>query len=210
MSDTIYLKLEQNASVDKKTATVGDIASIWGTDSALVNKIKTIKVQTFEQKEKSRYIISALYVIQLITSQFPAVTIENIGEADMLIEYKQNGNQDMKKSLEYIKVFFVCVIVFFGAAFAIMTFNTDVNTKSLFHELYYQFTGNESNGFTVIEAMYSVGLAVGILVFYNHFGKKKITKDPTPIEVEMRKYEKDINTTLIDGVNRKAYHKDVQ
>ena len=36
----------------------------------------------------------------------------------------------------------------------------------------------------------------------SYFGPKKLTKDPTPIEVEMRKYERDINQTLIDGHNR--------
>lgn len=210
MSETIYIKMEQNASVDKKTATIADIASVYSTNSSLVNKVKTIKVLTFEQDKKSRYIVSAMYVIQLIASQFPGVTIQNIGETDMLVEYKQNKTAQIKKPVEYTKVALVCIIIFFGAAFAIMTFNTDVNTTDLFQRLYYQFTGKQSSGFTIIEATYSIGLAVGIIVFYNHFGKKKITKDPTPIEVEMRKYEKDINTTLIDGVNRESCHKDVK
>ncbi|MFR4318135.1 MAG: hypothetical protein ACLT2Z_00835 [Eubacterium sp.] len=45
-------------------------------------------------------------------------------------------------------------------------------------------------------------MGVGILIFYNHFGTKKLSKDPTPIEVEMRKYEMDVNQTLITGHNR--------
>ena len=53
-----------------------------------------------------------------------------------------------------------------------------------------------------MEVSYSIGLAVGILVFYNHFGPKKLSKDLTPIEVEMRKYETEINQALIDGHNR--------
>ena len=53
-----------------------------------------------------------------------------------------------------------------------------------------------------MEVSYSIGLAVGILVFYNNFGPKKLSKDPTPIEVEMRKYETEINQALIDGHNR--------
>ena len=53
-----------------------------------------------------------------------------------------------------------------------------------------------------LELTYAIGLAVGITVFYNHFGPKKITKDPTPIETEMRKYENEINDALVDGHNR--------
>ena len=53
-----------------------------------------------------------------------------------------------------------------------------------------------------MEVSYSIGLAVGILVFYNHFGPKKLSKDPTPIEVEMRNMKTEINQALIDGHNR--------
>lgn len=76
-------------------------------------------------------------------------------------------------------------------------------------ESYELVTGQESNGFTVMEIMYSVGIAVGIIVFYNHFGGKRITKDPTPIEVQMRLYEDDVNTTLVEGCNRKETSIDV-
>lgn len=60
----------------------------------------------------------------------------------------------------------------------------------------------QEQGRKILEYCYSIGLGVGIIIFYNHFGPKKLTKDPTPIEVEMRKYERDINQTLIDGHNR--------
>lgn len=209
MQDTIYIKMDKNKTVYDKEAKIGDIASLYSSNEKLLNRIKSIKVMTFNDKKKTRYIISVLYIIKLINEEFPNAEIENIGEMDMLLEYKENNKKNTGKWIEYIKVSFVCIIIFFGSAFAIMTFNTDVNTKDLFSNLYYQFTGMESDGFTVIEAGYSIGLPIGIIVFYNHFGSKKITKDPTPVEVEMRKYEDDINTTLIEGINRKECHKDV-
>lgn len=36
-----------------------------------------------------------------------------------------------------------------------------------------------------------------MIFFFNHFGKGKITQDPTPMEVQMRVYEDDVNKTLI-------------
>ena len=56
----------------------------------------------------------------------------------------------------------------------------------------------------MLEASYSVGLGVGILIYFNHFGKKKMTADPTPLEIEMRLYEDQINDTLIEGDSRSA------
>ena len=50
----------------------------------------------------------------------------------------------------------------------------------------------------------AIGLAIGIIVFFNHVGKRRITKDPTPIEVEMREYESLVNTALIETADREG------
>ena len=83
-----------------------------------------------------------------------------------------------------------------------MTFNNDVDIGTLFSQIYSQVTGHVSSGFTILEVSYSVGLGVGILFFFNHFGKKKITSDPTPMQVRMRLYEDNVNTTLLEDAGR--------
>ena len=80
----------------------------------------------------------------------------------------------------------------------------------MFEKICKLVAGSKNTGKTVMEVSYSIGLAVGILVFYNHFGPKKLSKDPTPIEVEMRKYETEINQALIDGHNRQEGKMDVK
>ena len=42
-----------------------------------------------------------------------------------------------------------------------------------------------------------------------NFGKKRFTVDPTPMEVQMRLYENDIQTTLIEDSARKGEEIDV-
>jgi stage V sporulation protein AA len=90
-----------------------------------------------------------------------------------------------------------------------MAFNNDVQVHEVFVQIFKLVTGHENDGFSVLEGGYCIGLGAGILIFYNHFGKKKLSKDPTPLEIEMRLYENDINNTLIDGVKRKNEHIDV-
>ena len=63
--------------------------------------------------------------------------------------------------------------------------------------------------FTLLEGTYSLGLALGIIVFYNHIGKRKLTQDPTPIAVEMRTYEADINKSLVELAEREGKTIDV-
>ena len=91
---------------------------------------------------------------------------------------------------------------FFGAAFSIMTFNNDVDTGKLFSQIYTQVTGQTSNNFTILEIAYSIGIGLGILFFFNHFGRMKITNDPTPMQVQMRLYEDDVNKTIIEDIDR--------
>ena len=71
------------------------------------------------------------------------------------------------------------------------------------------YTHLQPDGFGLMEAGYSVGLAIGILVFFNHIAVKKLNTDPTPLEVEMRLYEENICKTLIDQAGRKEKEIDV-
>ena len=83
-----------------------------------------------------------------------------------------------------------------------MTFHNDVDIQKLFGQLYEQFTGQVSDGFTILEVTYSVGIGLGVLVFFNHFAGKKLTADPTPLEVEMRSYEDQVDTTVLEASRR--------
>lgn len=49
-----------------------------------------------------------------------------------------------------------------------------------------------------------------IIIFYNHIGRRKYEKDPTPLEVEMRLYEDDANTAIINESAREAKEQDVK
>ena len=62
---------------------------------------------------------------------------------------------------------------------------------------------------TAREVGYSIGLPVGILLFFNHFTSWKFSLDPTPLEVEMRLYEENVNKTLIQNEERKEDDIDV-
>ena len=102
-----------------------------------------------------------------------------------------------------LKVFIVCVLIFFGSAFTIMAFNNDISIDGVFEKFYFQMTGKEKPQVSVLEIFYAIGLAVGIIIFFNHIGKKKLSDDVTPIQVEMNKHNKDSYETIIDKVKEK-------
>lgn len=202
------MKIPRNIQVDHKDITLGDIAKFECTDKDVINNIKTIKIIKIPDSKNNRFIFSVLKIMELIHQVYPDLEINNLGEIDFIIDYEILRNQN--KIISILKLVMVCLTVSIGAAFAIMTFNNDVGVATVFKKVYKLIMGTESTSYMIIELTYSIGIFLGILVFFNHFGPKRITTDPTPIEVEMRLYEDDINTTLIEGVNRKQVHIEVE
>ena len=90
-----------------------------------------------------------------------------------------------------------------------MAFHNDIGINDVFSKVYEMVTGQAGDGYGILELSYSIGLAVGITLFFNHIGGRRITKDPTPIEVEMRVYEKDVNNALIETADREGKTIDV-
>ena len=104
---------------------------------------------------------------------------------------------------------FVALSVFFGSAFTIVTFNKDASVEEIFPMIYRLTEGAERSGPGELEVAYSIGLPLGIILFFNHFLRKKIDSDPTPLQVQMRQYEKDVNATIIENASREGKKEDV-
>ena len=211
-SETLYLKIPQNTIVTDRHVTLGDIAQMECTDMSIVRQLKQKKIFSFQDVKKQEknvfQVFSILKIIELIHEDYPNVDVTNEGEQDFIVEYIPNP--DKPKWLEVVKVVLLCIVIFFGSAFTIMAFNNDVSVPDIFSKLYLQIMGRESSGMTELEVSYCIGLSLGIMVFFNHIGKKKITADPTPIQVEMRKYEQDIDTAFIENAGRKGHSIDVK
>lgn len=211
MSEILYLKFEKNTATYNRTVTIGEVGELQCADQAIVNRLKTEKLHTFQDIKKGKHscaarkVFSILDVVEKIHAVYPNLEIQNMGETDFVVEYSTKPKEN--SVVTFLKVSVVCLICFFGSAFSIMAFNEDVSTADLFGNFYQLMTGQESNGFTILELTYSLGLSVGIVAFFNHIGGRRLTKEPTPIEVEMRVYEEDVNTTLIHTASRNGSHK---
>lgn len=201
----VYVKAERNVEVSKPEIRLGDVLQIECADPELLAEIKEIRLLTFhetDRKKENRAAVSMIRVVQSIHKKFPDLEIQNVGEIDFIITCKKE--KDAGKIPHFIKTVCVVLISFFGAAFSAMAFNNDVDTVKMFGQIYELVTGRPSDGFTILEITYSLGLIIGILVFFNHFGKSRTSVDPTPLEVEMRLYENDIQTTLIENYSRNS------
>lgn len=205
---TVYLNIAQITEVRTKDVFLKDVATVYCSDTNIQNKCNALKLRTIRENKPHCYVENVLDVIRNLEQIDPSIQVNNVGEVEFIIDYIPPAKPN--HAWQWLKTFFVAVVCFCGASFAIMTFNNDVSASDVFKQMYLLITGTESDGFTVIEIGYSIGLAVGIILFFNHFAKWKVNADPTPLEVEMRLYEENINKTVIQNDGRKEQQIDVE
>ena len=202
MKETVYLKAAKNTKVQSPSVTVGDVADIFCSDKPTMAKCQAAKLFVAHSDKQKYYTFSILEVIEALQKVDPSLEFQNLGEMDFVVNYQPKPEK--KGAADYIKTIFVCAVALAGAAFAIMTFNNDGCVKDVFANFYKMVMGKEQEGVTIIEIAYSIGLPVGIMGFFNHFSKLKFSTDPTPLEVQMRTYEKEVDDTLIENAERKG------
>lgn len=203
----VYIKAEESVCLNYKDIKLKDVLSLYCTDKDVEQEIKNQSIYYFMGDNDQRKCFSVLKVIEVIKEVDKTLDVINMGPQDFIVYYK--NKQAESKFMHYGKIIFVVLIAFFGASFSIMTYNTDVGIEQLFYNVYEMIMGNAPTGPNILHISYAVGLALGITIFFNHAGKIKLNDDPTPFEVQMRLYERDVNDTLMINAGRKEEEEDV-
>lgn len=198
---TVYIKPELSSLVENTRVTLSDVAQVYAYDEKLAKEIGAIEVLHIQKKKKQKTAMSVLRLVRLISDYRSDITVVNLGEKDFIVEYKPP--EKTKRALELLKTFCVSLIVFAGSAFTIMTFNEDASVDKVFQKFYQLVLGN-GNGNGWLEVSYSIGLPLGIILFFNHFTTAKIDSDPTPLQIQMRQYEQNEETTIIENASREG------
>ncbi len=199
----IYIKPDKKANKTGPGAVkIKDIAEV-SAEGGLKKQVENIHLLNIDGDEKKNYLISVIDIVEKINNALPGHTINNLGEQDTVIEYSP---KEKKQNVLWLctKIAFVCLVLLAGSATAIMSFHSDAQISTVFENYYYIFFNEKIENPMLIDLPYSIGLAVGIIVFFNHFSGKKITDDPTPIEVEMSVYESEVTDNIIDTLNKKG------
>lgn len=202
----VYLKCERNTEVKSPDVFLSDLGTIRCRDAVVSAKLKAIKVHHFTNEGVKRCVISTLKLVELMEKECQDISVQIVGEPDVLVEWvnvrKHKGWQ------QWLRAVLVCLVSFFGTAFTIMAYHNDVGINEVFTLLYTMVMNREPQGLNTLEVSYSIGLAAGIILFFNHVGGRRMTKDPTPIEVSIRKYEEDVDKALIAQAGREGKEED--
>lgn len=196
---TLYIALEQSTLVASRKVHIGDISTIFCTNQDICHQIKNMEILVFPNTEQDQTVITVLKLIELINTTYKNLSVESIGNPETIVYYR-NLTSSHRLSGK-IKAFLLMVLAFFGTSYSIMSYNGDVGAIDLLSNLYEMFTGQTAvqgqTGPALGIIAYSIGLCMGMIIFFNHGINKKNTDDPTPLQVQMRLYEEDVNKAII-------------
>ncbi|SES76044.1 stage V sporulation protein AA [Natronincola peptidivorans] len=172
-----------------------NILNIYSDDYNIKVEIENLVYNLKTIGNNNTYVINIISIIPIIKRKFPNSTINIVGEPDILVEFKsaEMKNNDNKHFRKICKVTIVCSLLFVGAATAIINFHSDVDMLQTQKTIYRIITGKETENLLLMQIPYSLGIGVGMSVFFNHIFKKKINNEPSPLEVEVQLYQESLD-----------------
>ncbi|MCC9087655.1 MULTISPECIES: stage V sporulation protein AA [Bacillus] len=164
-----------------------DIAQITGHELT-VQKLSKMPMYHVSKKDRHIVVLDIMHVVKTIKKTWPDIDIQTVGGSEAIVEIDTG-----KRQLSPVLFVFVWLLLFVGAALAIMNFHEDVSMRLVHIRLYEMITGKTVEHPYLLQIPYSFGLGLGMILFFNHVFKKRLNEEPSPLEVEMFKYQLDLD-----------------
>ncbi|TDQ41597.1 stage V sporulation protein AA [Aureibacillus halotolerans] len=177
-----HIVVEPNAVVSLR-----DVAQII-TEEPYASDLESLVIHQVTTADRNLVVIDVVKAIRCIRERFPGLPVQSLGATQTIVTVNYK-----KKRLTPLLFVGVWLLLFIGAGLAIMNFHEDVSMGAVHQKLFYLLTGVENEEPLLLQIPYSIGLGLGMILFFNHIFKKRINEEPSPLEVEMFKYQQDLD-----------------
>jgi stage V sporulation protein AA len=199
MEGIVYIRLRHRVQVKSESlVNLGQLAQIIAPEGVLED-LKRINIHQVTPSDKNIIVIDVMTVINSISVNHPYLDIQTIGPVQSIIEVIYE-----KKKISLPLFIGVWLLLFIGAAMAIMNFHEDVSMRQVHQTLYHFITGEEDPHPLLFQIPYSFGLGLGMILFFNHIFRKRLNEEPSPLEVEMFNYQQDLDQYVIMHENKES------
>lgn len=184
----VYLRMRHRVqATPSQLVKIGDIAQIVASGDVRT-MVGALPIHQVESKDKKLIVIDIMKVIRAINVSFPSIEVQTMGVAQTIVEVY--FHKPKFRPLLFVSVW---ILLFVGAGLAIMNFHEDVSMQEVHQRLHKIITGEENPKPLLLQIPYSIGLGLGMILFFNHLFKKRINEEPSPLEVEMFNYQQDLD-----------------
>jgi stage V sporulation protein AA len=200
MGKTVFIKLRHRVQVKPHAAiTIGDVAQIIATDSGIREQLQTIPLYQIQPSDKNIVIIDVMKVVKAMLQVDDSLDVQTVGPSQTIIEVVYE-----KRRFSTAYFLLIWLLLFVGSAMAIMNFHEDVSMQLVHQHLYEMITGKKVDKPLLLQIPYSLGLGIGMILFFNHVFRKRINEEPSPLEVEMFNYQQSIDQYVILHENKES------
>lgn len=190
---TLYMRLKRRISIRRgEVVQLKDAAHIVTENLEIRNKLMQVELYRHQVKDGNRVVIDLLQIITIIKKQWPQLQIEVYGDPQILVLVT-----DREYKPKYMLLVICWLLLFFGSGLALMNFHADVNMKETQIRIVELITGKRVDHPLWFQIPYSLGVGIGMILFFNHIFRKKFNEEPNPLEVEMYMYQENVNTYVI-------------
>ncbi|HLQ70989.1 MAG TPA: stage V sporulation protein AA [Bacillota bacterium] len=197
MNHIVYLRLKKYLAIQKRRPIqLRDIAHL-STSSNHKSALENEMLYRMRKEDQELLIIDGFLVIEHLNDFYPDLEFQLIGPSHTTIRV-----EGQTRHTPILLVCFVWILLFIGTAMAIMNFHYDVSMEEVQIRLHYLFTGEQTDHPLWIQIPYSLGLGMGMLLFFNHWFQKRFNEEPSPLEVEVFNYQQDIDNYVYHKENR--------
>ncbi len=184
----VYIRMKKKyLSKPRANIKLSHIAHMIGDDE-IVRRLNRLPIYQLSDADKEFVVIDSYHVINQLNKMYPHFEFQLIGASETIISITER-----KRPSSILFVSFVWIILFIGTAMTIINFHYDVSMLEVQQRLHYLFTGEKVSNPLWLQIPYSFGLGIGMILFLNHWFKKKLNEEPSPLEVELFKYQKSID-----------------
>lgn len=202
LEKTIYIRLRNRVFArPNEKIYLEDITQIIAED-VLQKQLNQLLVYSISDQDRNIIIIDVMRVIAAIAKYDSSIEVQVLGPSQTIVEvvYK-------KKKASIILFTLTWFLLFFGSMLTIMNFHEDVSMQNVHQKLYKMITGQDNEKPLLFQIPYSIGLGLGMIIFFNHVFKKRLNEEPSPLEVEMFNYQQDLDQYVIMHENKESMKK---
>lgn len=190
MNRQVFLSLKEKVTTKyTKSILLRDLINI-SAEEGIKQDLENL-VYPLDIDKGSNILISAISIISFIKENIHDVDLIIVGKTDVLVNFIDEKTG--KDRYKIVRVILVCFLLFIGSITAIVNFHSDVDMKQAHKVIYKVITGIETDKLLLLQIPYSLGIGVGMSVFFNHVFNKKINEEPTPLEMEMYTYQRGVD-----------------
>ena len=169
---------------------IKDIYDIYPKDKELI--LGDICLREYKDNDLKYDVIHLGEIIEKVNNKLSQTSIHFLKTEDIVVFFEKYT----KDRTKYIRVAIVSIIVLMGSIMGIMNFHADVNMYESQYKMVEVLTKDAKRYLPYFQIPYSIGIGIGVAMFFNKFIPNYSKHEPSPMELKMVSLNKEIENQL--------------